>query len=398
MRFPRASTLSGRVRIDEEVADRPCGFDVREINMRILFALPGLHKYERGAEVALNALATELAIGGDDVTIIGSGHPKPSQPYRFFRARSLQREGFEHFPSLPVLRSETVYEEASFVPGLLYRYSPHNFDITATCSYPFTNWALRRPTLRGARPPHVFITQNGDWPAQSEKSEYRLFGCEGLVCTNPDYFERNYLRWPSALIPNGIDVNRFCPGSPERGKFGLPLDRPIILMVSALIPSKRVGDGILAVSRLPDAHLVVAGDGPLRDDIRRMADELLPDRFTRLSIAGHEMPLLYRSADVFLHLSKEESFGNVFIEAMACGLPIVGHDTARLRWIVGDDEFLTDTTDSAAVTAQLTSARSSSVTQRLARIERSLDFSWTKIAAKYRTFFESVVSGQTRRR
>jgi|CXWL01.1.fsa_nt_gi glycosyltransferase involved in cell wall biosynthesis len=364
--------------------------------MRILFALPGLHKYERGAEVALNALATELAIGGDDVTIIGSGHPKPSRPYRFFRARSLQREGFEHFPSLPVLRSETVYEEASFVPGLLRRYRPRDFDITATCSYPFTNWVLRRPTLRGVRPPHVFITQNGDWPAQSEKSEYRLFGCEGLVCTNPDYYERNHLRWPSALIPNGIDVNRFCPGEPERARFGLPEKRPVILMVSALIASKRVGDGIATVCKLPDAHLVVAGDGPLRDDVRRMADELLPGRFTRVSVAAQDMPRLYRSADVFLHLSKEESFGNVYIEAMACGLPIVGHDTPRLRWIVGEDEFLTDTADLSAIAARLREAQTSSGAQRLARIERSQEFSWTKVAARYREFFARVISGTAR--
>ena len=364
--------------------------------MRILFALPGLHKYERGAEVALNALATELAVGGDEVTLIGSGDPKPSRPYRFFRARSLQREGFELFPSLPVFRSETVYEEASFVPGLLRRYRPRDFDITATCSYPFTNWVLRRPSLYGRRPPHVFITQNGDWPAQSDKSEYRLFGCEGLVCTNPDYYERNRLHWPSALIPNGIDVNLFRPGPSVREKFGLPKTAPIILMVSALIPSKRVADGIRAVSQLPDAHLVVAGDGPLRDEIRLLAEELLPNRFTRVSVAGQEMPLLYRSADVFLHLSKEESFGNVYIEAMACGLPIVGHDTARLRWIVGDHEFLTDTNDVSAVAARLTEARSSSEAQRKARLARSSDFSWQKVAAQYRVFFEQVIASQKR--
>ncbi|MFO1239607.1 MAG: glycosyltransferase family 4 protein [Sphingomonadaceae bacterium] len=362
--------------------------------MRILFALPGLHKYERGAEVALNALATELAAGGDDVTLIGSGDPKPSQPYRFLRARSLQREGFEHFPSLPVFRSETVYEEASFVPGLLRRYRPRDFDITATCSYPFTNWALRRPSFHGSRPPHVFITQNGDWPAQSDKSEYRLFGCEGLVCTNPDYYERNQMHWTCALIPNGIDVNLFRPGPSMREKFGLPQTGLVILMVSALIPSKRVADGIRAVSQLAGAHLVVAGDGPLRDEIRQLAKELLPNRFTRVSVAGHEMPLLYRSADVFLHLSKEESFGNVYIEAMACGLPIVGHDTARLRWIVGDHEFLTDTTDIAAVARQLTEACSSSEGKKKARLARSSDFSWSKVAAKYRTFFEQVIESQ----
>lgn len=364
--------------------------------MRILFALPGLHKYARGAEVALNSLATELALGGDDVTLIGSGTQKPSQPYRFLRARSLQRESFEHFPSLPVFRSETVYEEASFVPGLLRRYRPGDFDITATCSYPFTNWVLRRPSFHGPRPPHVFITQNGDWPAQSNKSEYRLFGCEGLVCTNPDYYERNHLLWPSALIPNGIDVNLFHPGPSAREKFGLPTDRPVILMVSALIPSKRVADGIRAVSRLADAHLVVAGDGPLRDEIRQLAGELLPGRFTLVSVAGHEMPQLYRSADVFLHLSKEESFGNVFIEAMACGLPIVGHDTPRLRWIVGDEEFLADTSDIEAVAKCLDEARCGSEALRKSRLVRSSDFSWTKVAAKYRSFFEEVIASQAR--
>lgn len=365
--------------------------------MRILFALPGLHKYERGAEVALNSLATELARSGDDVTLIGSGQPMASRPYRFLRAPSLRREIFERLPSLPVFRSETVYEEASFAPALLSQFRPRDFDITVTCSYPFTNWILRRPIFQGQRPPHVFITQNGDWPAHSESSEYRLFGCDGLVCTNPDYYERNRLRWPCALIPNGIDVNRFHPGPAERAKFSLPETGPIILMVSALIPTKRVGEGILAVSRVPNAHLIVAGDGPLRDEIAGLANEHLPGRFTRVSVAAHEMPILYRSADAFLHLSKEESFGNVFIEAMACGLPIIGHDTQRLRWIVGNDEFLTDTTDSAAVAAKLTEAQMIDDTRRQARIERSAKFSWSSIATQYRDFFGEVVSKRARR-
>lgn len=176
-----------------------------------------------------------------------------------------------------------------------------------------------------------------------------------------------------------------------REKFGLPKDRPVILMVSALIPSKRAGDGILAVSELTDAHLVIAGDGPLRGEIRRMAQNLLPDRFTQVSVTASEMPLLYRSADVFLHLSMEESFGNVFIEAMACGLPIVGHDSPRLRWIVGDDEFLTDTTNSHAIVAKLTEAFHASASFDPARIARSMEFSWSKVAQKYRAFFETVI-------
>jgi len=101
-----------------------------------------------------------------------------------------------------------------------------------------------------------------------------------------------------------------------------------VLMVSALIPSKRVAAGIEAVSRIPDAHLVGAGNGPLRASIEDTAARMLPGRFMLLSVPSADMPELYRSADVFLHLSKGESFGNVYLEAIASGLPVVGHDSA----------------------------------------------------------------------
>ena len=165
------------------------------------------------------------------------------------------------------MRNDTAYEELTFAPALLRRYRPADYDITVTCGYPFTNWILRHPGARGRRPPHVFVTQNGDWPAQSNKSEYRFFGCEGLVCTNLDFYDRNKARWRCALIPNGTDTTQFTPGEGERGRIGLPSGQTVVLIVSALIPSKRVELGIEAVSRIPDAHLVVAGNGPLRRDI-----------------------------------------------------------------------------------------------------------------------------------
>src|SRR5262249_45228543 len=198
--------------------------------------------------------------------------------------RGLQpRETFESFPSLPALRNDCAYEELTFLPDLLRHYRPTEFDVTLTCGFPFTNWVLRRPALYGSRPAHIFVTQNGDWPAYAGNSEYRFFGCDGLVCTNPDFFDRNKERWRCRLIPNGVDCDRFRPGTDRRQEFGLPADRLVVLMVSALIPSKRVDIGIEAVSRIPDAHLVVAGDGPLRATIDAKAAQLLPGRLTRLS-------------------------------------------------------------------------------------------------------------------
>jgi glycosyltransferase involved in cell wall biosynthesis len=364
--------------------------------MRILFALPGLHRCARGAETAFISVATELAKAGETVTLIGSGRPNPEAPYRFVRAASMAREKFESLPSIPGLRNECAYEELTFIPHFLYQYRRADYDITVTCSYPFTNLLLRLPSLRKVRPPHIFVTQNGDFPARTNKSEYRLFGCEGLVCTNPDYYERNQRRWRCQLIPNGVDCVRFQPRANPQQCVNIPKDRFIVLMVSALVPDKRVDVGIKAISRIPEAHLWLAGDGPLRQAVDELAARLLPGRFKRFSVPPEHMPSVYQSADVFLHLSMEESFGNVFLEAMACGLPVVAHDSYRVRWIVGNDEFLLNTKDSAAIAAHIKLARESSPDKQKQRVARAATFSWVEIAAMYRVFFREVIASRTR--
>ena len=362
--------------------------------MRILFALSGLHRCNRGAEVAFIEVAKGLCKLGESVTLIGSGAAQGQFPYHFLRARSIQRERFERFPFFPILRNEYCYEELTFVPSLGWRYRPNDYDITVTCSYPFTNWLLRRPVLRGPRPLHVFVTQNGDWPAVARTAEYRFFGCDGLVCINPDFLEHNIGAWNCRLIPNGADCDRFRPGVGARVQFGIPEDRFVVLMVSALIHSKRVEVGIDAVSRIPDAHLVIAGDGPLREAVAEAAEKRLPTRFTRLSIGPEKMPLLYQSANVFLHCSEEEAFGSVFVEAMACGLPVVAHDTPRLRWIVGENEFLLDTSDGASIARALEVARLSGAAGSSERVERAGRFSWSQIAEEYRGFFYDLMAGR----
>lgn len=360
--------------------------------MRILFALPGLHIYDRGAEVAFVSIASELARAGEEVTMIGAGPARPEAPYAYLQAPCVRRTNFEKFPSLPLLRHEYAYEELTFAPGLLGLYRPADYDVTVTCSYPFINWALRRPRLASARPPHVFVTQNGDWPPRQTGAEYRFFGCEGLVCTNPDYFEANKNKWNCRLIPNGVDVARFRPGPARRELFGLPVDACVVLMVSAMIDSKRVGAGIEAVSQIEGAHLVVAGDGPLRDELSQKAAQLLPDRFTRLTLPAAQMPELYRAADVFLHLSFEEAFGNVYIEALACGLPVVGHDTPRLRWIVGEEGYLVDTNAIAEVARAVSIAASRADANRDKRVARASNFAWDRVGAMYQDFLQSVVA------
>lgn len=360
--------------------------------MRILFALSGLHRVHRGAEVAFGQIGSELSKAGHDVTLIGSGPDRPGMPYRYIRARALDRKIFEGFPKIPALRNETAWEDASFSLGLLSKFRPSDYDITATCAFPFTHWALRRPAIGSKSPRHVFITQNGDWPAYSDDSEFRFFKCDGLVCTNADYLERNRGRYRCALIPNGVDLSAFAPGPGDRSRFGIPQDATVVLMVSALIPSKNVAEGIEAVARVPGAILVVAGDGPSRDELASLAADLLPGRYMQLTLTAADMPALYRTANVFMHLSVDESFGNVFVEAMATGLPVVAYDTLRTRWIIGDDAFFAQTRSPEGLAAAVSAAIEQSSFAAKVNRQRAHAFSWQDIAAKYAEFFEHVLA------
>ena len=87
--------------------------------MNILFALPGLHRWDRGAEVAFIAVADALANAGEQVTLIGSGPAREATAYRYVRAASLDRSYFNRFPSLPFVRNDYAYEELTFAPSLL---------------------------------------------------------------------------------------------------------------------------------------------------------------------------------------------------------------------------------------------------------------------------------------
>lgn len=365
------------------------GEEVPEV-LKLLFALSGFHRYDRGAEVALLSVAAELARRGDKVTVIGSGPPRVGQPYAYRQVATIDRSKFERLPSVPVLRGPEAWEDMIFAAGLAARLSPGDHDAMVTCSFPFTHWALRRPG-RGARPLQIFVTQNGDWPARRQSAEFRSFRCDGLVCTNPEFYEQHRATWPSALIPNGVDLSRFTGERHSPRQFGLRDDQPVVLMVSALIESKRVGAGIEALAELPYAQLLVAGDGPLRAEIDALAAARLPGRYRRVTVPAAEMPKLYGAADTFLHLSTDESFGNVFVEARACGLPVVAHDMPRTRWILGDDQFLCDTRQPQQLAGALRAALDHGAGQAADDIGR---FAWPLVAEQYRNFIAGLIGSR----
>ena len=153
--------------------------------------------------------------------------------------------------------------------------------------------------------------------------------------------------------------------------------------------------GIEALAGQDDIALVVAGDGPLAGEVERAGRMAFQERFDHIVLGPEEMPNLYRSADVLLHMSKVEPFGNIYIEALASGLPVVAHDTPNTRWITDGHAQLVDTEDAAAVVGAVRAclepepAAAPEARSRYAR-ER---FDWPVVARQYCDFFERICRG-----
>jgi len=133
-----------------------------------------------------------------------------------------------------------------------------------------------------------------------------------------------------ALYPRGIDVQRFTPAKRNgfyRQHFGVTAETKLLYVGRV---SKEKNLDILAEAyrrihrRYPRTHLVVVGGGPYRAEMQRQLNDL-PCTFTG-ALAGEDLVAAYASADVFAFPSTTDTFGNVVLEAQACGLPVVVSD------------------------------------------------------------------------
>lgn len=137
----------------------------------------------------------------------------------------------------------------------------------------------------------------------------------------------------ATVVPNGIDVKRFANA--------IPVNRSseYLLCVGRLVRYKGVQHAIRALEDLPEYDLLVAGSGPYRSELERLAE--MRGVADRVEFLGHvpdeNLPGLYAGAAVYLNLSEFEAFGMTVGEALASGAPCVVRDAAALSdW--SDDE------------------------------------------------------------
>ncbi len=151
-----------------------------------------------------------------------------------------------------------------------------------------------------------------------------------------ELLDRDTVLPPLAVIPNGVDSTRFRP-LPARHD-----DPPVVLFVGRLVAQKGVDVLLRAfaavLARLPQARLVIAGDGDQALYLQRLARYL--GVMARVEFvgwqSGEDLVRCYGHCDVVAMPSRYEPFGLVALEAMSCGRPVVAARTGGLAEIVDD--------------------------------------------------------------
>lgn len=135
------------------------------------------------------------------------------------------------------------------------------------------------------------------------------------------------------VIPTGLKLNDFAggDGTAFRQRHGIAPHRPVLLYVGRVAHEKNIGFLLEMFHQVRNAHpqalLVIAGEGPassaLREQSRRLA---LDPHVLFVGYLDRRNALLdcYRAADLFVFSSRTETQGLVLLEAMACGVPVVG--------------------------------------------------------------------------
>jgi rhamnosyl/mannosyltransferase len=167
-----------------------------------------------------------------------------------------------------------------------------------------------------------------------------LSAADRIIATSPRYIETSPwlqpIREKCVEVPLGVDVIRF--GSSNQSNTG-PLT---LLFVGRLRYYKGLDALLRALTHVPEVHLTVVGDGPMRGSWEALSQELGLTR--RVDFVGEvedvELPGYYHGADLFVLPSnaRAEAYGIVLLEAMASGLPCITTELGTgTSWIVQDN-------------------------------------------------------------
>jgi glycosyltransferase involved in cell wall biosynthesis len=144
-----------------------------------------------------------------------------------------------------------------------------------------------------------------------------------------------------AVLSRGVDTRQFQPGRRSlalRAEWNAAEDDPVVFHAGRMAAEKNYPLLLQIFAAMhaanPRCRFVLVGDGPLRRNLQQNH----PDYFFTGFVPREELARHYASADVYIHASLTETFGNVLTEAMASGMAVAGFDYAAARQFVQHEQ------------------------------------------------------------
>lgn len=295
---------------------------------RILMVVDGFYPSTGGAEMQARLLSRSFAAAGHDVTVIVPQLDRSLPVHDTLDGVRVERIAY---PRVKLVGAVVLY--LRFAALLLARRAAYDAVHVHTAHFLAAVAGLVRPMTRRT----LMVKVSGAWefdggvldPKLRGKPLYRLTNwmlrqADHMHCIS-DYtrqmlLEAGYADDQVCMIPNAVDLQRFVPTPPV-------LDTPTVAFVGRLVPVKGLPVLLAAwrqvIDRLP-GRLVIAGDGPQRAELERLVAELQLGDSVEFKGNVSDVPSVLAGAAVYVQPSYQEGMPNSVLEAMACGLPVVG--------------------------------------------------------------------------
>jgi glycosyltransferase involved in cell wall biosynthesis len=322
--------------------------------MKIALLCSGLGNVYRGHEVFAGDL---FALLGDaiDITLFkGGGEPAAKQLVIGNIPRNADCLKHIHVAVSPKWAESVKESERCRIEGETFAYAAlkplleGDFDVIhclerEVCDIIFDQRHLFPKT------PKILFSNGGAIPARD------LPRCD-FVQEHTDLNLAYSAKGKSFMIPHGVDLQRFRSdiASDFRAQHGIPEDAFVVISVGAVsYGHKRMDYVVQEVAAVKDAYLLVLGqETPDTPEIKALGQRLMGERVVFTKLPHNELPKAYAAANVFTLGSVFETFGIVYVEAMAMGLPVICSNHKNQRAIVKEGIFI-DVKEPGALTKAL---------------------------------------------
>ncbi|WP_259559153.1 glycosyltransferase [Brachybacterium sillae] len=338
--------------------------------LRVLLTTDWWEPVVNGVVASVTTLRRELEAAGCEVRVLTLAEGRhSSRDGDVYRLGSLSASMVYDRARIGALRSDPIRREIlQWRPDVIHSH----------CEFSTYVWARRLSGLLGVPLVHTYHTIYEDYTHYYSPS--RVMGRKMCAAFSRRVLDRTDavivptqkvarlltaygVRTPLHVVPTGLDLRSFRPAVTEaeradaralRASLGISEDQKVLLSVCRLAKEKNLEEVIahVAAADRDDAVLVVVGDGPYRGTLEAWVQELgVADRVRFVGVVPpQEVARWYRMGDIFVSASLSETQGLTFIEALACGLPLLCRRDPSLTGVVlegrtgwlyeGPEEFL----------------------------------------------------------